>query len=88
MSAMAARATVGTALERRETRGCHNRSNLPQLDERLSVSLVWSGHRTYRTRTYSHCPTRYFGSYVRSIQPRQARRVRLARPRCGAQLPA
>jgi succinate dehydrogenase / fumarate reductase, flavoprotein subunit len=30
-------------LERRETRGCHNRSDYPDLDEALNVNLVWSG---------------------------------------------
>jgi succinate dehydrogenase / fumarate reductase flavoprotein subunit len=42
-SALAARATLEAALERRETRGCHNRSDYPQLDESLQVNLVWSG---------------------------------------------
>lgn len=42
-SVIAARATLEAALERRETRGCHNRSDYPQLDERLTVNLVWSG---------------------------------------------
>ncbi|RPI53545.1 MAG: FAD-binding protein [Acidobacteria bacterium] len=42
-SALAARATLETALERRETRGCHNRSDYPEVDEALQVNLVWSG---------------------------------------------
>jgi len=42
-SALAARATLDAALERRETRGCHNRSDYPDLDESLQVNLVWSG---------------------------------------------
>jgi succinate dehydrogenase / fumarate reductase flavoprotein subunit len=42
-SAIAARATLEAALERRETRGCHNRSDYPLLDEGLDVNLVWSG---------------------------------------------
>ena len=42
-SVIAARATLETALERRETRGCHNRSDYPDLDEALNVNLVWSG---------------------------------------------
>jgi succinate dehydrogenase / fumarate reductase flavoprotein subunit len=42
-SVVAARATLETALERRETRGCHNRSDYPDLDETLNVNLVWSG---------------------------------------------
>jgi len=39
---MAARATLEAALERRETRGCHNRSDYPDIDKALQV-LVWSG---------------------------------------------
>jgi succinate dehydrogenase / fumarate reductase flavoprotein subunit len=42
-SVVAARATIESALERRETRGCHNRSDHPDLDESLNVNLVWSG---------------------------------------------
>jgi succinate dehydrogenase / fumarate reductase flavoprotein subunit len=42
-SALAARATLDAALERRETRGCHNRSDFPELDESLQVNIVWSG---------------------------------------------
>ena len=42
-AALAARATLEAALERRETRGCHNRSDYPALDESLQVNLVWSG---------------------------------------------
>lgn len=40
---LAARATLESALERRETRGCHNRSDYPNLDTALRVNLVWSG---------------------------------------------
>ncbi|UGT44116.1 FAD-dependent oxidoreductase [Nocardia yamanashiensis] len=42
-SMLAARATLEAALERRETRGCHNRSDYPELDPALRVNLVWSG---------------------------------------------
>lgn len=42
-SALAARATLESALERRETRGCHNRSDHPALDPGFHVNLVWSG---------------------------------------------
>jgi succinate dehydrogenase / fumarate reductase, flavoprotein subunit len=42
-AALAARATIETAFERRETRGCHNRSDYPDLDPALQVNLVWSG---------------------------------------------
>lgn len=41
-SALAARATMESAIERRETRGCHNRSDYPDLDPGLQVNLVWS----------------------------------------------
>ncbi len=41
-SVLAARATLESALERRETRGCHNRSDYPDLDPELTVNLVWS----------------------------------------------
>lgn len=41
-AALAARATLEAALERRETRGCHNRSDFPQTDPELQVNLVWS----------------------------------------------
>jgi succinate dehydrogenase / fumarate reductase flavoprotein subunit len=42
-AALAARATLEAALERRETRGCHNRSDYPALDPLFQVNLVWSG---------------------------------------------
>ncbi|MFD6095233.1 L-aspartate oxidase [Nocardiopsis flavescens] len=41
--ALAGRATLEAALERRETRGCHNRSDHPGTDPALRVNLVWSG---------------------------------------------
>ncbi|MEV0623881.1 FAD-binding protein [Nonomuraea sp. NPDC050404] len=40
---LAGRATMEAALERRETRGCHNRSDYPRLDPALRVNFVWSG---------------------------------------------
>ncbi|MFD4638928.1 L-aspartate oxidase [Lentzea sp. NPDC058436] len=42
-SALSARATLECALERRETRGCHNRSDYPELDPAQQVNLVWAG---------------------------------------------
>jgi succinate dehydrogenase / fumarate reductase flavoprotein subunit len=42
-SLVAARATLEAALERRETRGCHNRSDYPVADPSLQVNLIWSG---------------------------------------------
>jgi succinate dehydrogenase / fumarate reductase flavoprotein subunit len=41
-SLMAARATLDCALERRESRGAHNRSDYPDMDAALQVNLVWS----------------------------------------------
>ncbi|WP_419956837.1 FAD-dependent oxidoreductase [Microbacterium candidum] len=41
-SLLAAQATLESARERRETRGCHNRSDYPQSDPELQVNLVWS----------------------------------------------
>jgi len=41
-SALAARATLEAALERRETRGAHNRSDYTAMDPELQVNLVWS----------------------------------------------
>ncbi|MGW3413844.1 L-aspartate oxidase [Streptomyces sp. NPDC000888] len=41
-AALAARATLEAALERRETRGCHNRSDFPETDPAFRVNLVWS----------------------------------------------
>jgi len=40
-SLVAARATLECALERRETRGAHNRSDFPQRDPALEVNLLW-----------------------------------------------
>jgi succinate dehydrogenase / fumarate reductase flavoprotein subunit len=42
-SLVAARATTEAALERRETRGCHNRSDYPDSDKSLRVNMIWSG---------------------------------------------
>jgi succinate dehydrogenase / fumarate reductase flavoprotein subunit len=41
-SVLAAQATLECALERRETRGAHNRSDFPGLDPALQVNLVWA----------------------------------------------
>jgi len=41
-AALAARATLESALERRETRGCHNRGDCPGPDSAPRVNLVWS----------------------------------------------
>ena len=41
-SMLAARATLECALERRETRGCHNRSDFPSQDDALRGSFTWA----------------------------------------------
>jgi succinate dehydrogenase / fumarate reductase flavoprotein subunit len=48
-SLLAARSTLESALERRETRGSHNRSDFPEQDPRLLANLIWSrdGTRTF-----------------------------------------
>jgi succinate dehydrogenase / fumarate reductase flavoprotein subunit len=55
-SALAARATLEAALERRETRGCHNRSDYPALDPALQVNLVWSGPGRLERETIAPIP--------------------------------
>lgn len=47
-SVLAARATLESALERKETRGRHNRSDYPMADPELQVNLVWSPHGIVR----------------------------------------
>jgi succinate dehydrogenase / fumarate reductase flavoprotein subunit len=41
-SLLAARATLECALERKETRGCHNRSDFPEQDAALKGNFIWS----------------------------------------------
>jgi succinate dehydrogenase / fumarate reductase flavoprotein subunit len=41
-SLLAARATLECALERKETRGCHNRSDFPEQDPALKGNFIWS----------------------------------------------
>jgi succinate dehydrogenase / fumarate reductase, flavoprotein subunit len=50
-SLLAARATLESALERRETRGSHNRSDFSAEDPHLLANLVWSsdGTRAYES---------------------------------------
>jgi succinate dehydrogenase / fumarate reductase flavoprotein subunit len=56
-SALAARATLQSALERRETRGCHNRSDFPELDPALQVNLVWSADGTVERESIAPVPS-------------------------------
>jgi succinate dehydrogenase / fumarate reductase flavoprotein subunit len=55
-SMIAARATLECALERRETRGCHNRSDYPALDPSLQVNLVWSGPGRIEREAFAEIP--------------------------------
>ena len=55
-SALAARATLQAALERRETRGCHNRSDYPETDPALRVNLVWSADGTVTREPIGEVP--------------------------------
>ncbi|KAB1657771.1 FAD-binding protein [Pseudoclavibacter chungangensis] len=41
-SLLAARATLESAIARTETRGCHNRSDFPEIDESLRGNMVWT----------------------------------------------
>ncbi|MBW8699124.1 Fumarate reductase flavoprotein subunit [Streptomyces sp. MBT84] len=54
---LAARATLECALERRETRGCHNRSDYPEADSELAVNLVWSPATGVRPEPVPPIPT-------------------------------
>ncbi|MFJ9098015.1 FAD-binding protein [Streptomyces sp. NPDC102405] len=54
---LAARATLECALERRETRGCHNRSDYPDVDPGLRVNMVWSPTAGVRREPVPPIPT-------------------------------
>ncbi|WP_166906023.1 FAD-binding protein [Mycobacterium sp. DL440] len=54
---LSARATLGCALERRETRGCHIRSDYPDLEPALQVNLMWSPHDGVRREPIAPIPT-------------------------------
>jgi succinate dehydrogenase / fumarate reductase flavoprotein subunit len=54
---LAARATLECALERRETRGCHNRSDYPDVDPDLKVNMVWSPTTGVRREPVPPIPT-------------------------------
>lgn len=54
---LAARATLECALERRESRGCHNRSDHPGVDPDLTVNLVWSPSTGVRREPVPPIPT-------------------------------
>ena len=50
-SLLAARAMLDCALERRETRGAHNRIDFPDQDPGLQVNLLWAGEGTVTRET-------------------------------------
>ncbi|MFJ8357202.1 FAD-binding protein [Streptomyces sp. NPDC093984] len=54
---LAARATLECALERRETRGSHHRSDYPDVDPDLTVNLVWSPTTGVRREPVPPIPT-------------------------------
>jgi succinate dehydrogenase / fumarate reductase flavoprotein subunit len=65
-SLVAARATLEAALERQETRGCHNRSDYPALDPSLQVNLVWSGPGRLARETIPSIPD-YIAALMRDV---------------------
>ncbi|WP_369228329.1 hypothetical protein AB5J52_41060 [Streptomyces sp. R39] len=58
---LAARATLECALERRESRGWHNRSDYPDADPDLAVDLVWSPTTGVRREPVPPIPTAIAG---------------------------
>ncbi|QIY66185.1 FAD-binding protein [Streptomyces sp. RPA4-2] len=81
---LAARATLECALERRETRGCHNRSDYPDADPDLTVNLVWSPTTGVRREPVPPIPTAIaelmhgVSADVRSLEREPARRAPLS----------
>ncbi|MBE8519498.1 FAD-dependent oxidoreductase [Amycolatopsis sp. H6(2020)] len=65
-SLIAARATVEAALERRETRGCHNRADFPELDASLRVNLVWAGPGQVTREAVAPVPTE-IEAFIREV---------------------
>ena len=55
-SLLAARATLECALERRETRGAHNRADFPEADPALQGNFVWSTDEGVRFESLSPAP--------------------------------
>ena len=60
-SLLAARATLDCALERRETRGAHNRSDFPDLDPGLQLNLAWALDGTLERESVTAAPVSIFG---------------------------
>lgn len=55
-SLLAARATLESALERRETRGCHNRSDFPEQSNALRGNMLWDLERGVRFERVAEAP--------------------------------
>lgn len=55
-SLLAARATLESAIERRETRGCHNRADYPDTDPTLRGNMIWSRHGGVRFEPLPDAP--------------------------------
>src|SRR5699024_7844859 len=55
-SLLAARATLECALERRETRGCHNRADCADQDPAMRVNLVWAGPGRVKREPLAEAP--------------------------------
>ncbi|MBP1325632.1 succinate dehydrogenase / fumarate reductase flavoprotein subunit [Leucobacter exalbidus] len=55
-SLLAARATLECALERRETRGCHNRSDFPEQNDALRGNMLWDLTRGVRFERVAEAP--------------------------------
>lgn len=55
-SLLAARATLECALERRETRGCHNRSDFPEEDPAMRGNLLWTPEGGVRFEALAQAP--------------------------------
>lgn len=65
-SLLAAKATVQCAIERRETRGAHNRSDYPELDENLTCNMVWSADGTIEHEPIAPIPDE-ISSMIREV---------------------
>ena len=55
-SLLAARATLESALERRETRGCHNRSDFPEQHDALRGNMLWGIEHGVRFEPVAKAP--------------------------------
>src|SRR5690625_4060535 len=65
-SLLAARATLECALERRESRGCHNRSDFPEQDPQMRVNLVWAGPGRVERESLAEVPAE-IAALMRSV---------------------